>query len=163
MKEENEDVDHEEEETSSREKEEESSKKQQQQQMAYEEEERRGYDGQAEAMDGLSAEERQVLEIENDRLYEDLVSVKDAVQQVETKVVRITELQEVFAEKVMQQSGEIELIGNYQVSPIFKYLSGACVNFNIMGKRIIFLTSNVSIGAHRLTHTCVKCVNLTGQ
>jgi hypothetical protein len=37
---------------------------------------------------------------ENDLMYEDFVSLKDTVQQIETKVVRIAELQEIFTEKV---------------------------------------------------------------
>ena len=37
---------------------------------------------------------------ENDRMYEDLVSLKDSVQQIESKVVRIAELQDIFTEKV---------------------------------------------------------------
>ena len=37
---------------------------------------------------------------ENERMYEDLISLKDSVQQIESKVVRIAELQEIFTEKV---------------------------------------------------------------
>jgi len=43
---------------------------------------------------------QKILEHENDRMYEDLVSLQDTVQQIETKVVRIAELQEIFTEKV---------------------------------------------------------------
>ena len=43
----------------------------------------------------------QLFKRENDRMYEDLVSLKDTVQQIETKVVRIAELQEIFTEKVI--------------------------------------------------------------
>ena len=42
---------------------------------------------------------------ENDLMYEDFVSLKDTVQQIETKVVRIAELQEIFTEKVFYLEG----------------------------------------------------------
>jgi hypothetical protein len=42
----------------------------------------------------------QMFKRENDLMYEDFVSLKDTVQQIETKVVRIAELQEIFTEKV---------------------------------------------------------------
>ena len=45
----------------------------------------------------------QVFERENDKMYEDLVSLKDSIQQIESKVVRIAELQEIFTEKVTWQ------------------------------------------------------------
>ena len=45
-----------------------------------------------------------------------VTSVQDAVQQVENRVVKIAELQEVFTEKVLQQSGEIEEVGRNAVT-----------------------------------------------
>ncbi len=68
------------------------------------------------ALDDLTAEEVQMLEQENEALYADLVSVRDAVQQVESKVVRIAELQEIFTEKVMQQSDDVDVIARNAVT-----------------------------------------------
>ena len=42
----------------------------------------------------------QLFEQENEKMYEDLVTLKDSIQQIESKVVRIAELQEIFTEKV---------------------------------------------------------------
>lgn len=58
----------------------------------------------------LSSEERRLLEEENARLFSDLNTVKDSVQQLETKVVKIAELQSVFTEKVLSQKEDIELV-----------------------------------------------------
>ncbi len=72
--------------------------------------------GGAEDSLALSPEERQLFEKENERLYGDLISVQDEVQQVETKVVKIAELQEIFTEKVLQQSEEVETISRNAVT-----------------------------------------------
>ena len=58
----------------------------------------------------LTPEEVQMLEEENAKLFDDLMNVKDTVQQIETKVVKIAELQTVFAEKVLSQKDDIELV-----------------------------------------------------
>ena len=58
----------------------------------------------------ISPEERKLLEAENERLFADLNTVKDSVSQIETKVVKIAELQSVFTEKVLGQKEEIELV-----------------------------------------------------
>ena len=47
----------------------------------------------------LSPEEIQAYEQENEAMYEDLVSLRDNIQQIENKVVKIAQLQEVFTEK----------------------------------------------------------------
>ena len=47
----------------------------------------------------LSPEEIQAYEQENEAMYEDLVSLRDNIKQIETKVVKIAQLQEVFTEK----------------------------------------------------------------
>ncbi|KAJ8933393.1 hypothetical protein NQ314_014033 [Rhamnusium bicolor] len=60
--------------------------------------------------DQLSAEEMQMFESENDLLYNELNSISDEVKQMETKVVHISELQELFTEKVLQQEKDIERI-----------------------------------------------------
>ncbi|KAJ8918037.1 hypothetical protein NQ315_011493 [Exocentrus adspersus] len=58
----------------------------------------------------LSAEEMQMFESENEILYNELNSISDEVKQMESKVVHIAELQELFTEKVLQQEKDIERI-----------------------------------------------------
>ncbi|XP_018570768.1 syntaxin-18 [Anoplophora glabripennis] len=58
----------------------------------------------------LSTEEMQMFESENDLLYNELNSISDEVKQMESKVVHIAELQELFTEKVLQQEKDIERI-----------------------------------------------------
>lgn len=58
----------------------------------------------------LSAEEMQMFETENELLYNELNSLSDEVKQMESKVVHIAELQELFTEKVLQQQSDIERI-----------------------------------------------------
>ncbi|XP_050303243.1 syntaxin-18-like isoform X2 [Anthonomus grandis grandis] len=58
----------------------------------------------------LSAEDMQMFEEENELLYNELNSISDEVKQMESKVVHISELQELFTEKVLQQEKEIERI-----------------------------------------------------
>ncbi|XP_046678206.1 syntaxin-18-like [Homalodisca vitripennis] len=60
--------------------------------------------------DELTAEELQMFESENEQLYNELNSLTDEVRQIETKVVHIAELQEVFTEKVLEQEKDIERI-----------------------------------------------------
>jgi len=66
--------------------------------------------------DSLSPEEIQAYEQENEAMYEDLVSLRDNIQQIENKVVKIAQLQEVFTEKVLQQKDDIDLIASHAVS-----------------------------------------------
>ena len=47
----------------------------------------------------LSPEEIHAYEQENNAMYDDLVSLRDNIQQIENKVVKIAQLQEVFTEK----------------------------------------------------------------
>ncbi|KAJ8936122.1 hypothetical protein NQ318_012935 [Aromia moschata] len=58
----------------------------------------------------LSTEEMQMFESENELLYNELNSISDEVKQMESKVVHIAELQELFTEKVLQQEKDIERI-----------------------------------------------------
>uniref|UniRef100_A0A1B6LMT0 Syntaxin-18 n=1 Tax=Graphocephala atropunctata TaxID=36148 RepID=A0A1B6LMT0_9HEMI len=60
--------------------------------------------------DDLTAEELQMFESENEHLYKELNSLTDEVRQIESKVVHIAELQEVFTEKVLEQEKDIERI-----------------------------------------------------
>lgn len=60
--------------------------------------------------DELSPEEIQMFEQENQRLISDMNSLVDEVRQIEGKVVEISRLQEIFAEKVLQQETEIDSI-----------------------------------------------------
>ncbi|KAF5291955.1 hypothetical protein FQR65_LT11355 [Abscondita terminalis] len=58
----------------------------------------------------LSPEEMQMFESENDFLFEELNSLSAEVKEIESKVVHISELQELFTEKVLQQEQDIERI-----------------------------------------------------
>ncbi|XP_067010204.1 syntaxin-18 [Anabrus simplex] len=60
--------------------------------------------------DQLSAEELQMFESENAQLYNELNNLTEEVKQIESKVVRIAELQEIFTEKVLQQDIDIDRI-----------------------------------------------------
>lgn len=64
----------------------------------------------------LSAEELQMFQSENELLYNELNSLSDEVRQIESKVVHIAELQELFTEKVLQQDRDIERIATSVVS-----------------------------------------------
>jgi len=52
----------------------------------------------------LSPEEAQAMEMENERLMEQLSSLNNQVDQVQNKVVQVAELQAVFTEKVLEQT-----------------------------------------------------------
>uniref|UniRef100_H3D095 Syntaxin-18 n=1 Tax=Tetraodon nigroviridis TaxID=99883 RepID=H3D095_TETNG len=58
--------------------------------------------------DELSPEEIQMFEQENQRLESEMNNLVDEVRQIEGKVVEISRLQEIFAEKVLQQEAEID-------------------------------------------------------
>ncbi|XP_046881313.1 syntaxin-18 isoform X2 [Hypomesus transpacificus] len=60
--------------------------------------------------DELSPEEIQMFEHENQRLVSEMSNLVDEVRQIEGKVVEISRLQEIFAEKVLQQETEIDSI-----------------------------------------------------
>jgi len=62
--------------------------------------------------DQLSSEEMQMFESENAQLYNELNSLTEEVKQIESKVVRIAELQEIFTEKVLQQEKDVDRIGS---------------------------------------------------
>lgn len=62
------------------------------------------------AENNLSVEELQMFESENDYMFAELNSLSDEVKQIENKVVHISELQELFTEKVLQQERDIERI-----------------------------------------------------
>ncbi|XP_063906633.1 syntaxin-18 [Zophobas morio] len=62
--------------------------------------------------DELSVEEMQMFESENEMLFNELNATSEEVKQMESKVVHIAELQELFTEKVLQQEQDIERIAN---------------------------------------------------
>jgi len=62
--------------------------------------------------DGLSAEDLQMLEIENKQLITEFKGLSEEVQQIEKHVYDIAKLQELFTEKVALQKGDIERISN---------------------------------------------------
>ncbi|XP_048827720.1 syntaxin-18 isoform X2 [Brienomyrus brachyistius] len=64
----------------------------------------------AKVEDELSPEEIQMFEQENQRLVSEMSNLVDEVRKIEGKVVEISRLQEIFAEKVLQQETEIDNI-----------------------------------------------------
>jgi len=56
---------------------------------------------------GLSPEELQELELENQSLYSELTALSSEVQNIEGTVMEISRLQEIFTEKVLTQSEQI--------------------------------------------------------
>nr|XP_015814920.2 syntaxin-18 isoform X3 [Nothobranchius furzeri] len=58
--------------------------------------------------DELSPEEIQMFEQENQRLVSEMSNLVDEVRQIEGSVMEISRLQEIFAEKVLQQESEID-------------------------------------------------------
>merc|ERR1719412_2183770 len=58
----------------------------------------------------LSPDEVRLLEEENAALFAEFQTAKDSVKLIETKVVRIAELQDVFTKKVLTQKDDIDLI-----------------------------------------------------
>lgn len=60
--------------------------------------------------DSLSPEEAQMYEQENSELFNELNSLASEVSQIEGKVLEIAKLQEIFAEKVLEQEKDIDSI-----------------------------------------------------
>ena len=69
-----------------------------------------GYWGESEGEEELGQEEAAMMEFENERLLEHLSSLNNQVEQVQSKVVKIAELQNIFTEKVLQQVETIEQV-----------------------------------------------------
>uniref|UniRef100_A0A8C7V4X3 Syntaxin-18 n=1 Tax=Oncorhynchus mykiss TaxID=8022 RepID=A0A8C7V4X3_ONCMY len=67
-------------------------------------------EGQGRVEDELSPEEMQMFEQENQRLVSEMSNLVDEVRQIEGKVVEISRLQEIFAEKVLMQETDIDSI-----------------------------------------------------
>ncbi|KAM0728232.1 Syntaxin-18 [Formica fusca] len=55
-----------------------------------------------------SAEDIQMFESENEQLYNELNNVTEEIKQIESKVVHIAELQEIFTEKVLDQDKDLD-------------------------------------------------------
>lgn len=55
-----------------------------------------------------SAEDIQMFESENEQLYNELNTMTEEVKQIESKVVHIAELQEIFTEKVLDQDKDLD-------------------------------------------------------
>lgn len=55
-----------------------------------------------------SAEDIQMFESENEQLYNELNNLTEEVKQIESKVVHIAELQEIFTEKVLDQDKDLD-------------------------------------------------------
>ncbi|CAC5396006.1 unnamed protein product [Mytilus coruscus] len=60
--------------------------------------------------DSFSPEEAQMFEQENAELFNELNSLVSEVSQIEGKVLEIAKLQEIFAEKVLEQETDIDSI-----------------------------------------------------
>ncbi|KAL5267142.1 hypothetical protein ACHWQZ_G004244 [Mnemiopsis leidyi] len=56
---------------------------------------------------GLSPEEVQMMELENENMYSELTALSSEVQNIEGTVMEISRLQEIFTEKVLTQSEQI--------------------------------------------------------
>lgn len=56
----------------------------------------------------LSAEDVQMFESENEQLFNELNTVTEEIKQIESKVVHIAELQEIFTEKVLDQDRDLD-------------------------------------------------------
>ncbi|XP_074640339.1 syntaxin-18-like [Tubulanus polymorphus] len=65
--------------------------------------------------DELSPEEINAFEQENQQVYHEMNSIVDEVRQIEGKVVEISRLQEIFADKVLEQEGDINRIADTAV------------------------------------------------
>ena len=70
-------------------------------------------DGEEEEM---SPEEANMMEMENEKLIDHLSSLTNQVDQVQSKVVKIAELQSIFTEKVLQQAESLEKVAEEAVS-----------------------------------------------
>jgi len=73
---------------------------------------RQSYSGYSSEEEGeeLSVEEQQAMEMENERLVEQLSSLTSQVEQVQSKVVKVAELQAVFTEKVLEQADILDVV-----------------------------------------------------
>jgi syntaxin 18 len=69
----------------------------------------------SEAEEPLSAEELHTLQLENEQLYEEMSSMVDEVRQIEGKIVEISRLQEIFADKVLEQDRSISKVADVVV------------------------------------------------
>lgn len=56
----------------------------------------------------ISPEDAQLFEAENEQLYNELNTLTEEVKQIESKVVHIAELQEIFTEKVLDQDKDLD-------------------------------------------------------
>lgn len=56
----------------------------------------------------LSTEDIQMFESENEQLYNELNTITEEVKQIESKVVHISELQQIFTEKVLAQDHDLD-------------------------------------------------------
>ncbi|XP_033632737.1 syntaxin-18-like [Asterias rubens] len=79
---------------------------------------------QIEEQEEFSPEEMQMFEEENKRLFNEMNCLVDEVRQIEGKVVEITKLQEIFADKVLQQEGEIDMIADTVVATTENIIEG---------------------------------------
>ncbi|XP_062849743.1 syntaxin-18-like [Trichomycterus rosablanca] len=111
--------------------------------------------------DELSAEELQMFEQENQRLVSEMNSLVDEVRQIEGKVVEISRLQEIFAEKVLQQETEIDNIHQLVVGAtenvkegnedIREYLTAVQSRFlSACGSAMMHETQSLFIGTQQL-------------
>ncbi|XP_037080408.1 syntaxin-18-like isoform X2 [Pollicipes pollicipes] len=62
--------------------------------------------------DELTPEDLQMLQAENDQMLNELNSMTEEVRLVESKVVKIAQLQEIFTEKVLEQDKDVDRIGD---------------------------------------------------
>jgi len=67
-------------------------------------------------LENLSKEEIQKFEEENKMLLNELNDLVDEVKQIEGKVIEISQLQEIFSEKVLDQASQIEKVNETTIS-----------------------------------------------
>ncbi|ELU09741.1 hypothetical protein CAPTEDRAFT_127156 [Capitella teleta] len=60
--------------------------------------------------DEISPEEAQMFAVENEQLFDEMNSLVDDVKNIEGKVVEISRLQEIFADKILEQDSDINRI-----------------------------------------------------
>jgi len=80
--------------------------------------------GDAPEDDDITAEEAQMFEQENKALYEEMNSMSEEVKKVESQVVEIAKLQEIFTEKILEQDVQMNQINSTAVGATENIIDG---------------------------------------
>lgn len=92
----------------------------------------------------LSPEDIKVFEAENEQLYNELNTLSEEVEQIESKVVEIAQLQEIFTEKVQDQDRNLERIFT-QVNGQQKMLMKLMNRYEELFKKMQIVHANVYV------------------